>query len=107
MPIAYLKHTYVLIKTLSNSDETMDEMSEKVQRLFTIIKFIFAAPFLLFFAVPIDMAVFMKNLYSTPVSDMNTNKDQKQLISMKAIDILQQCCQEVVKERREETGIYD
>ena len=47
----------------------MDEFSEKVTRFFTIIKFIFMAPFILLLAVPIDMIVFFRNLYTMPCSD--------------------------------------
>lgn len=66
VPVAYFKHSLVLIQTLTDSDETMDEFSEKVTRFFTIIKFIVIAPFILMIAIPIDMFVFFKNLYSMP-----------------------------------------
>ena len=79
----------------------MDEFSEKVTRFFTIIKFIFAAPFILMIAVPIDMVVFFKNLYSMPVSD--EIGDYKDIITPKSIEILQQSCEEVLRERQEQT----
>lgn len=100
IPIAYFKHTLVLIQTLTDSDETMDEFSEKVTRFFTIIKFIFFAPFLLAIAVPIDMIVFFKNLYSHPTDD---DQDGYEIITQKSIEILQQSCQEVLKEKQEQT----
>jgi hypothetical protein len=54
----------------------MDEYSEKVTRFCTIVKFIFAAPFILLIAVPIDMVIFFINLYSMPPDDENEqNKD--------------------------------
>ena len=64
----------------------MDEFSEKVTRFFTIIKFIFAAPFILMIAVPIDMVVFFKNLYSMPVTDELA--EYKDIITPKSIEIL-------------------
>ena len=64
MPIAYFKHIFVLIQTLTNSDETMDDFGEKLQRAYTIIKFILFAPMILILAIPIDMIIFLKNLYS-------------------------------------------
>lgn len=65
----------------------MDEFSEKVTRFFTIIKFIFVAPFILMIAVPIDMIVFFKNLYSMPCQD--DIGDYKDLITPKSIEILE------------------
>lgn len=65
----------------------MDEFSEKVTRFITIIKFIFAAPFILVIAVPIDMMVFFKNLYSMPISD--DLADPKDIITPHSIEVLQ------------------
>jgi len=85
--VAYFKHTVVLIQTITDSDETMDEFSEKVTRFFTIIKFICFAPFILMIAIPIDMVVFFKNLYSMPSTDEWA--DYKDVITPKSIEILQ------------------
>ena len=79
----------------------MDEFSEKVTRFFTIIKFVLAAPIILAFAIPIDMFTFFINLYSMPQSDMNI--DDKDLIKPESIEILLQSCEEVLKERQEQT----
>ena len=52
-------------------------------------------------ALPIDMFVFFKNLYSMPcTANMLDNKD---LITPKSIEILEQSCEEVLKERQEQT----
>ena len=99
VPVAYFKHALVLIQTLTDSDETMDEFSEKVTRFFTIIKFIFVAPFILMIAIPIDMVVFFKNLYSMPATDEWA--DYKDVITPKSIEILQESCQEVLLERQD------
>jgi hypothetical protein len=36
-PLAYMFHTYKLIRTILDSDETMDELHEKIRRVGTII----------------------------------------------------------------------
>lgn len=41
VPITYVNHTLSLIKTLTDADETMDELDEKLERAKTIFKFIF------------------------------------------------------------------
>jgi len=74
VPIAYIKHVVVLIQTLMDSDETMDDIQEKVMRFWTIIKFIILAPFLLMMSVPIDMVVFHKNLYSDLILEEKLDK---------------------------------
>jgi hypothetical protein len=66
LPLAYVAHIGSLIETLTDSDETMDELSEKIQRVFTIFKFILLGPIVLLFSVPIDMLVFFGNLYTRP-----------------------------------------
>lgn len=89
IPIAYFKHIVVLIQTLTDSDETMDEFSEKVTRFFTIVKFICFAPFILMIAVPIDMIVFFKNLYSKPIDG---DEDFTDIITQNSIETLQISC---------------
>lgn len=45
LPIAYVSHILALVGTITNSDETMDEFSEKMARVVTILKFIVLGPF--------------------------------------------------------------
>lgn len=66
MPWAYIGHTFTLIKTITDSDETMDELSEKVRRVFTIIKFIMLGPIILPLSIILDMMKFWWNLYTKP-----------------------------------------
>ena len=65
-PIAYVSHIISLIQTITNSDETMDEFSEKLNRVFTIIKFILFGMFYLIFAIFANTAIFFYNLYTLP-----------------------------------------
>tara|TARA_B110000285_G_scaffold201667_1_gene236446 strand:+ start:1078 stop:1422 length:345 start_codon:yes stop_codon:yes gene_type:complete len=66
VPVAYAKHLIVLIGTVTDADETMDELSEKLTRIVTILKFaLVGLPFLIFASV-IDVGTFMVNLYSKP-----------------------------------------
>ena len=37
VPVAYVSHLIVLVETLTDADETMDELSEKLTRVGTII----------------------------------------------------------------------
>ena len=64
LPIVYLKHIYVLMETLMSKDETIDEFSEKVKRIKTILKFIFFGPFVLLCSIPSDFYIFIYNLYT-------------------------------------------
>lgn len=66
VPLAYIKHLGVLIDSVANSDETMDELSEKLQRVFTIIKFAIIGLPLLIFACLLDAVNFWHNLYTKP-----------------------------------------
>ena len=52
-------------------------------------------------AIPIDMIVFFKNLYSMPATDEWA--DYKDMITPKSIEILQQSCNEVLRERQDQT----
>ena len=76
MPFAYFGHTLALIQTITNSDETMDELSEKFERFLTILKFIIIGPILLPVSVLINMFNFFINLYKKPRDhkEMDTNK---------------------------------
>jgi hypothetical protein len=66
VPVAYVAHFFALVETVTDSDETMDELSEKLERIYTIIKFaIFGFPFLMG-ASFLDIFKFWKNLYSKP-----------------------------------------
>lgn len=68
VPITYVQHTLSLIKTLTDADETMDELEEKIERAKTIVKFIFFGFFYLLLSVPVDGFVFFYNLYTFPHS---------------------------------------
>lgn len=69
IPVAYVNHVIVLIQTITNSDETMDELSEKLKRVVTIFKFIIFGPFFLILSIPINSFVFYYNLYTKSIYD--------------------------------------
>lgn len=98
VPIAYFKHTITLIRTLTDGDETMDEFSEKMTRLQTIIIFIFTAPVIFIMSVPMDSVVFFRNMYTSP-HNYGDEADWN-LISEKALEIFQTCCASCLKEFR-------
>jgi hypothetical protein len=62
LPIGYVSHLLSLIRTITNSDETMDEFDEKLDRVKTIMKFIVVGPFYILWSLPLDTYVFWKNL---------------------------------------------
>lgn len=66
MPFTYIIHTINLIKTLTDSDETMDELTEKLRRVRTIAEFILLGPIILPTSLIIDMFNFWYNLYTKP-----------------------------------------
>ena len=66
MPFVYLGHTLSLIQTITNSDETMDEFSEKFTRFITILKFIIVGPILFPASILINGFNFFINLYKKP-----------------------------------------
>jgi len=66
VPIGYIGLIIGLIQTLLDNDETMDEFEEKVQRVFTILKFIVSGLFILLFSVFIDSYNFFINLFYEP-----------------------------------------
>jgi hypothetical protein len=59
-------HIINLVNTIANADETMDELSEKIKRVMTIIKFIFVGPFILLACIPLSSLKFLINLYYEP-----------------------------------------
>ena len=73
MPFAYFFHTLALIKTLTSSDETIDELSEKINRFKTILKFMFLGPIYLLVSIPVNAFVFSYNIYtaSNEVKEQN------------------------------------
>ena len=85
VPLAYLGHSYALIKTLTDDDETMDDAEEKLERAKTIVKFIFIGPLYLMASIFTDAWKFWKNLYTQPLDaeeEINLN-----LISKESIDL--------------------
>jgi hypothetical protein len=66
-PIAYFKHIYVLTFTILDSDETMDELSEKLFRVWTIVKWIVGGPMILMYSCISDLFKFHRNLYTKPI----------------------------------------
>lgn len=91
-PIAYAKHTIVLIETLTDSDETMDEFHEKLERFFTILKFAFFGPFILLSTVPIDAVNFFKNLYTKPYVEKYDSSSES--ISLETLEVFELSCKE-------------
>mmetsp|Transcript_5201 Transcript_5201/g.8808 ORF Transcript_5201/g.8808 Transcript_5201/m.8808 type:complete len:132 (-) Transcript_5201:311-706(-) len=76
----------------------MDELSEKVERIFTILKFLLMAPFILVTSVPIDMAIYFYNLYTKPLDKEEEDGESK--ISRKILEIFQECCSSALKQNR-------
>lgn len=102
MPLAYFKHILSLINTLTDSDETMDELSEKIRRVLTIIYFIVLGPIILTLSIPINFIVFFCNLYTKPL-DADKQPNIKMLSKM-SIQVLTACCNECLAEHRRVTG---
>jgi len=98
MPLAYLVHTLTLIQTLTDSDETMDELSEKVQRAITIVKFIIFGPLFLLVALPVNSFVFFRNLYTRPI-DADVKVNQK-LVSRETLELFSIVCDETLSQTR-------
>ena len=65
-PIAYIRHLLSLINTLTDSDETMDEFDEKLQRFYTILLYGAFGLFIHLGSVPVDSFIFFYNLYTKP-----------------------------------------
>jgi hypothetical protein len=83
VPLAYFKQLFALIKTITDNDETMDEFHEKVNRVFTIIKFFFAGLPILIFSVFIDTYNFFINLFYEP--EMQVFSEHRGKVSKKGI----------------------
>lgn len=91
-------HTLALIQTLTDADETMDELDEKIERAKTIVKFIFIGPILLFLSVISDFYKFWSNLYTQPLdSEEEVNLD---LISRDSIELFQVTCSDILTQTR-------
>jgi len=103
-PVAYISHTLALIRTLTDADETMDELSEKLQRAFTIVQFIIAGPIIFAFSIPIDTFVFFYNLYTKPLIDSDDN--DKSMITDNGLEQFKISCIECLKASRQETGKF-
>jgi len=90
LPLAYVGHVFALIQTVTDSDETMDELEEKIERVKTIFKFILVGPFLLTLSVITDAYKFWRNLYTQPTDaeeEVNLN-----LITKESIELFQVTC---------------
>ena len=100
MPLSYLNHIYVLILTITDSDETMDELSEKLERALTIVKFIFVGPLILTLAIFTDLYKFWINLYTKPLdADCKINK---KVVSKESIELFVSCCHEMLDKMNKE-----
>ena len=84
MPFAYLLHTLALIKTLTSSDETMDDTMEKLKRFFTIIKFMIIGPIYLLISIPVNGLVFFFNMYT--ISHEETSPHFKNVFSKESLE---------------------
>ena len=89
IPFAWIKHTSALIGTLTSGNETMDELSEKLARVQTIILFFIFGPIFLVLAIPCDSFVFFYNLYTIPIVD---EEDDEDLITQNELDLFQLSC---------------
>ena len=67
----------------------MDELHEKLNRVFTILKFIFAGPFILILSVFVDTINFFINLFYEPI--LTTYKENKGKVTENGLDILLEC----------------
>ncbi len=67
VPLSYFKLILAFIQTITDSDETMDEFHEKLNRVFTIFKFIITGPFILTLSIFVDTINFFMNLFYEPV----------------------------------------
>ena len=95
-PFAYINHIIRLIDTLTNNDETMDEISEKLRRFQSIVLFVVFGPFILVFGNILDFYRFWINLYSKPYNikdGANMN-----VLSQRTIEIFVKSCNECASE---------
>lgn len=95
-PLAYFQHIYVLTLTILDSDETMDELSEKLQRIYTIIKWIILGPFFLLFSCISDLIKFYINLFTKPLdADVTLNPH---VLSKSTVKLFVDVCKEILVE---------
>lgn len=62
----------------------MDEFHEKLARFYTILYFIFTAPFILIASILVDSFVFFYNLYT--ISDEAHEATDHELITMETVE---------------------
>ena len=74
-PFAWLSHLIVLIQTITEENENMDDLSEKLKRVRTIFYFLLFGLPILCLAIPCDGFVFFYNLFTSP------NSDEEELIA--------------------------
>jgi hypothetical protein len=103
-PIAYTKHIYVLTLTILDSDETMDELSEKLQRVYTIVKWVLLGPFYLLIACLSDTYKFYINLFSKPLdADEVLNP---YVLSRNTVQMFVDVCKEILVESNKKTDKF-
>lgn len=69
----------------------MDELSEKLERVYTIIKFILGGPFILYGSCCLDLVKFWRNLYTKPL-DADLVLDPR-LLTRQSIELFVKVCQ--------------
>jgi hypothetical protein len=97
IPVAWIKHTLALISTLTSGNETMDEWSERVVRMQTILLFFIFGPIFLILAIPVDSFVFFYNLYTIPREEI---EDKDDLITCDELNTFQETCTETLRYER-------
>ena len=97
VPFAYIFHLMSLIQTLTSSDETMDDISEKFERAWTILKFFLFGPAILIASVPVDTFVFYYNLYTEPPAE---SEDNAPVLSLAGLEVFEVCLAETLKAKR-------
>jgi hypothetical protein len=102
-PFSYLTHLWALINSILNSDEQMDDLSEKIQRVYTILKFAVAGPFFLLYSVPVDTYVFFINMYTQDPESASEEDTSK--FTEKAINILIAILNENIEESLKSQGV--
>lgn len=102
IPFAYVFHIITLINTLTNRDETMDDMKEKIRRFCTILKFMVFGPLILIQSIPVDTYVFLINLF-TKAYDADKEFDLE-MFDQRSFEILENCSRKTLKETNEKLG---
>jgi hypothetical protein len=103
MPLAYVIHTVALIKTLTDSDETMDDFNEKFKRFMTIVKFIVIGPFYLLTSIPIDAFVFFYNMY-TQAYDADFEEDVSNVFTKESLEQFSLTCERTLVQAKKLGG---